>query len=317
MPEDRTTPRVLITAPYFQRDLVDYAGRFERRGVETVVPDVKERVEEDRLIELLAGIDGVIAGDDRFSRRAIEAADRLKVIVKWGTGVDSIDREACDERGIEVGNTPDAFTGPASDTVLSLILAFARRTLDSDRNMKGGAWKKLPGRALHECTLGIVGVGNIGSAVARKASAFGMDLLGNDVAEIPSDLRDGVGVRPAELPDLLEASDFVSINCDLNSTSRHLIDAEALARMPPSSVLVNTARGPIVDEEALVEALAKDDGIAGAGLDVFTVEPLPRDSPLRRMQNVILSPHNANTSPSAWRRVHESTLRQLFEALDR
>lgn len=309
--------RVLITAPYFQPVVEEYRDAFERREIETEVPDVEERVEEDRLRELVRGIDGAICGDDRFTGSVLREADRLKVIVKWGTGIDSIDREACERHGVAVRNTEDAFTAPVSDTVMSLVLAFARRTVDVDRSMKAGGWEKLQGRALHECTLGIVGVGDIGSAVARKAAAFGMDLLGNDVGDVPSDVRSGLGLEPVDLPDLLRQSDFVSLNCDLNPSSRGLIDADALSLMKPRAVLVNTARGPIVDEEALVEALRSEDGIAGAGLDVYEEEPLPRESPLRSMDRVILAPHNANSSPAAWRRVHESSLEQLFRELGR
>jgi D-3-phosphoglycerate dehydrogenase / 2-oxoglutarate reductase len=167
---------------------------------------------------------------------------------------------------------------------------------------------------LHECTLGIVGVGTIGKVVARRARAFGMTVLGNDIVEIDHVFIAETGIQMTTLDDLLSRSDFVSINCDLNPTSFHLMNARTFALMKPSAILVNSARGPIVEEPALIEAL-KEGKIGGAALDVFEVEPLPDDSPLKKMDNVMLAPHNANSSPAAWERVHWNTIRNLLEGL--
>ena len=180
--------------------------------------------------------------------------------------------------------------------------------------MKAGVWEKMPGRALSECTLGVIGVGNIGKALIRRARAFGMKVLGNDIIEIDHVFIAETGVQMLDLDSLLAQSDFVSVNCDLNPTSRQLINARSLSHMRPAAVLVNTARGPIVDEAALIAALQAD-SIGGAALDVFEVEPLPLDSPLIRMDNVMLAPHNSNSSPSAWERVHWNTIRNLLDGL--
>jgi D-3-phosphoglycerate dehydrogenase / 2-oxoglutarate reductase len=184
-----------------------------------------------------------------------------------------------------------------------------------DRAMKSGAWYKPPGVALNECTLGVVGVGNVGRAVVRRAISFGLRVLGNDIQPIDPEFLVATGLEVMSLPELLAAADFVSINCDLNPTSLRLIDRDALASMRPTSVLVNTARGPIVDETALAAAL-REGAIAGAALDVFEIEPLPESSPLRAMDNVLLAPHNSNTSPRAWARVHERTIQNLFDVLE-
>ncbi len=210
--------------------------------------------------------------------------------------------------------TPNAFTMAVADTVMGYILAFARRQPWMDRDIKAGKWNKLPGRALSECTLGVIGVGNIGKAVTRRAGAFGMRVLGNDIVPIDPGFLDETGVEMTELDSLLTQSDFVSVNCDLNLTSRHLVNAERLRRMKSDGVLINTARGPIVDEPALVEALQAKQ-LAGAALDVFEVEPLPGDSPLLKMDNVMLAPHNSNSSPAAWERVHWNTIRYLLDGL--
>ena len=202
---------------------------FEKHGIDLIVPEVRERQDEKTLLALAGQFDGTICGDDLFTARVLEAcAPRLKVISKWGTGVDSIDAEACARLGIQLFRTPNAFTTPVADSVMGYILAFARRQPWMDREMKAGEWRKLPGRALSECTLGIIGVGNIGKAVTRRARAFGMRVLGKDIVEIDHAFVAETGIEMTTLEDLLARSDFVSINCDLNPTSRHLMN-----RRPP------------------------------------------------------------------------------------
>ncbi len=306
---------ILLTAPYMIPFLDRFRPVLEGYGLEVIVPEVEERMEEEDLLRYAGQFDGTICGDDRYTRRVLEAcAPRLKVISKWGTGIDSIDRETCARLGIQIGRTPNAFTLPVADTVMGYILAFARRQPWMDAAMKRGEWQKMPGRSLSECTLGAVGVGNIGKAVARRARAFGMTVLGNDIAEIDHVFVAESGIRMVALEELLGQADFISINADLNPTSYHLLNAETLAQAKAGAVLINTARGPIVDEPALVDAL-RAGRLGGAALDVFEVEPLPADSPLRTMDNVMLAPHNANSSPAAWERVHWNTIRNLLDGL--
>jgi D-3-phosphoglycerate dehydrogenase len=197
---------------------------------------------------------------------------------------------------------------------MAYLLAFARQSPWLDDRVKAGSWEKLPGHSLSELSLGFIGVGRIGKSVARRAKSFGMRILGNDIVEMPSDFVAEVGIEMGSLEDLLSQADFVSLNCDLNSSSRQLINAKSLALMKPNAVLINTARGPLVDESALIEALQAGK-IAGAALDVFEQEPLPMHSPLRKMDNVLLAPHNANASPTAWERVHWNTIRNLLDGL--
>jgi D-3-phosphoglycerate dehydrogenase len=288
---------------------------FDELGVELVLAEVIERLSEDELLAYAGSIDGVICGDDHFTEKVLKAAaPRLQVISKWGTGIDSINGEAASELGIQVLYTPGAFTNPVADSVLGYILAFARSQPWMTLQMREGKWEKIPGTALSECTLGVVGVGKIGKSVLKRAQAFDMGLLGNDIVEIDSGFVAEVGVQMMGFDDLLKQADFISINCDLNPTSRGLIDREAFRLMQPHAVLINTARGSIVVEEALVEAL-RDKSIAGAALDVFEEEPLPGESPLCAMNNVLLAPHNANSSPGAWERVHLNTLRNLITGL--
>jgi D-3-phosphoglycerate dehydrogenase len=197
---------------------------------------------------------------------------------------------------------------------MGYILAFARRHPEMNREMKSRRWNKIPGKALHETTLGIVGVGNIGKAVTRRARAFGMTVLGTDIVEIDHVFIAETGIRMVDLKLLMAEADFISLNCDLNPTSYHLVNSGTLSFAKPNSVIINTARGPIVDEPALVSAL-KAGRIGGAALDVFEVEPLPHSSPLLEMENVLLAPHNANSSLAAWERVHWNTIKNLLEGL--
>jgi len=308
-------PTILFSAPYMLPSLDRFRPVLERYGLDLITPEVQERLEEDEILKYAGQFDGAICGDDRYSARVLTACiPRLKVISKWGTGVDSIDSATCERLGVKLYRTPNAFTLPVADSVMGYLLAFARCHPWMDREMKAGHWKKLPGKALHECTLGVVGVGTIGKTVIRRAHAFGMKLLGNDIVEIDHVFIAETGVEMTTLDDLLARADFVSLNCDLNPTSRRLINARTLNLMRPNAILVNTARGPIVDEPALVAAL-KAGSIAGAALDVFEVEPLPAGSLLTQMDNVMLAPHNANSSPAAWERVHWNTIKNLVEGL--
>lgn len=310
-------PTILLSAPY----MLPYLDRFKpvlmKYGLELIVPArLVERMEEADLLPLAGQFDGVICGDDRFNAHVLEqCAPRLKVISKWGTGIDSIDRQAAARLGIQVRNTPNAFTLPVADTVMGYILAFARRQPWMDRAMKAGQWEKIPGRSLSECTLGVVGVGNIGKAVLRRARPFGMKLLGNDIIPIAPDFILENNVEMVSLQDLLARADFITMHTDLNPTSHHLINTETLSWAKRSAVLINTSRGPVVEEPALIAAL-QDGWIGGAALDVFEVEPLPHNSPLLKMENVMLAPHNSNSSPAAWERVHWNTIRNLLDGLN-
>jgi len=306
---------VLISAPYILPQLDRFLPLFERHNLELILAPVKERLSEDELMNYAGLYDGTVCGDDIYTAKVLNAnASRLKVISKWGTGIDSIDQETARSLGIQVRNTPDAFSVPVADTVMGYMLAFARRQPWMDRAMKDGNWIKIPGRALHECTLGVVGVGNCGKAVVRRARAFGMTIIGNDIVEIDQEFLKSYQVEMMDLENLLSRSDFVSLNCDLNPTSFHLINERTLGWMQPTSVLINAARGPVVDEPALIRAL-QGGFITGAALDVYETEPLPQDSPLLGMDNVMLAPHNANSSPTAWEHVHQNTLRNLLDGL--
>ena len=306
--------RVLITAPYFQPVAGRFAERFARAGIEPMLPTVRERLSEAELLPLVEDIDGALCGDDAYTERVLAHAPRLRVIAKWGTGIDSIDLEACRRRGIVVCNTPDAFTEPVADTTMGYILTLVRQLHLLSHDLKQGRWHKRPAPSLRECTVGLIGVGHIGRSVALRLMPFGARVLGCDPVRPPEAFLARCPIQLVELEPLLQASDVVSIHCNLNPTSRHLLNAQTLAILKPGAVVINTARGPIIDEPALVRAL-DEARVAGAALDVFEEEPLSASSPLRGMPQVLLAAHAANSSPLAWERVHDNTLRQLIAHL--
>ena len=310
------TWRVLISAPYLLPVLEDYRPRLEAEGVEIVRADVRERLSEAELLSLVGTLDGVICGDDQFTERVLErSVPRLKVISKWGTGIDSIDARAAAKLGIRLCNTPNAFTDAVADTALGYILCFARRLPWMDREIRRGLWTKPDAISLRDRTLGVVGVGNIGKAVVRRARAFGMRVIGTDPLPPPVPFIEETGLQLVSLRALLKEADFISLHCDLNATSFHLIGRAELAIMRSSAYLINTSRGAVIDEPALFAAL-NERRIAGAALDVFEVEPLPADSPLRSLAGcLLLAPHNANSDLAARRRVHEATIANLLSAL--
>jgi len=261
--------------------------------------------------ELMAGlveVDGLLSLlTDEIDAEMIAAAPRLRAISNYAVGSDNVDLDAATERGIPVGNTPDVLTEATADLAFALILAGARRIVEGDAAVRAGAWTTwepdwLLGREVHGATIGIVGAGRIGSAVARRAGGFGMKVL----QWSPS--------RGGSLAKLLERSDFVTLHCPLNEQTRGLIDDRALCSMRTTALLVNTARGPIVDTEALCRAL-QEGSIGGAALDVTDPEPLPSEHPLLSAPNLIVVPHIGSATHAARGAMADRAVDNLLSAL--
>ncbi len=244
---------------------------------------------------------------DRVDAELIGAAPELIAIANYAVGYDNIDLDAARGRGIAVGNTPDVLTDATADLTFALLLAAARRLPEAIADAQMGEWitwepARHLGTSVAGATLGIIGMGRIGSAVARRASGFEMEVI-----------RTGrTGDTPLE--DLLARADFVSLHCPLTAETRHLIDAQALGRMRPSAILINTARGPIVDSVALRDALTAGT-ITGAALDVTDPEPLPKNDPLLTAPNLIITPHIGSATHSAREKMAELAVENLLAAL--
>jgi D-3-phosphoglycerate dehydrogenase len=306
------TPRVLITSLFLKAG--DDVDRYLRaQGMETAYRPWHGGRTEEELIGLLGGIDGAIVSTDPFTARVIQAADRLRVISRTGVGYDAVDVPAATARGVIVTTTPGVNRHAVADWALALILCCARKVPENLAEVRRGAWTRYEGVDLDGKTLGVVGLGTIGKEIAKRAKAFGMRLLAFDlVQDLP--FAEGQGIAYVSLEDLLRQSDFVSIHCFLNAATRHLINRERLLLMKPTAFLINTARGGIVDTEALSQALQAK-RIAGAGLDVFEGEPLRADSPLRALENVYLSPHCAGSTADARRRSGTMAAENLIRGL--
>jgi D-3-phosphoglycerate dehydrogenase len=264
-----------------------------RRGA---VVRVADSVDEDALLSIVSDVDGIIIrANGTVSSRLMDAAPKLKVVGRHGTGVEAIDLEAATARGIVVVNTPDANVESVAEHALGMVIVLAKRLGQADRAIRSGDWEaryRLIGTELKGKRLGLIGLGRIGTRLAELAhQALDMDIQYADVIAYPES-EASLGARRVELAELLTTSDVVSVHVPLLPTTHHLIDRDALRQMKPSAYLLNTARGSVIDPEALVEAL-RNGWIAGAGLDVFEPEPLPPDSPLLSLENVILSPHMA------------------------
>ena len=305
-------PRVLITSIFLRPD-DDVDRRLREAGFEPVYHPLTGKRTEAELIALLQGIDGAIASVDPFTDRVLAAAPQLKVISRTGVGYDAIDVKAATARGVMVTTTPGVNRDAVADLAFALVLCCARKLPENLAEVRRGGWKRHEGVDLAGKTLGIVGLGTIGKEVAQRAKAFKMQLLAYDLVQDRA-FADATGVAYVSLDGLLRQSDFVSLHCFLNETTRHLMNAERLARMKPTAYLVNTARGGLVDTEALCRAL-REKRIAGAALDVMEEEPLPADSPLRGFDNIYLTPHAAGSTADARERSGAMAAENLIRAL--
>ena len=283
----------------------------------TVWPDELPPPRE-QLLDAIEGCDGVLTLlTDKVDAEFLDrAGPQLKVVSNYAVGFDNVDVAECTRRGIPVGNTPGVLTETTADLAFALLMAAARRLPEGDRYVRAGNWRTwgpmlLLGPDVHGATIGIVGFGRIGQAVAKRASGFGMTILYHDVAELPADVTRPLHARFAPLEELLATADFVSLHVNLTPETRHLINADALKRMKRDAVLVNTSRGPVVDGHALYEAL-RDGEIFAAALDVTDPEPLPRDDPLLSLDNCLVVPHIASASPATRGKMAEMAAANLL-----
>lgn len=306
--------KILISAPYMHREKEKVTEMLKEYDFDVTWASVEERLEEVDLLPIIETYDGILCGDDRITKKVIDAALHLKVIVKWGTGIDSIDKEYAESKGIKVCRTPNAFTEPVSDTTLGLILNEVRGIVRNDRVVKSGGWDKPQGYMVREKIVGIIGFGDIGQAVAKKLIPFGPKVLVNDIHEPPIELLKSLNVTHVSKDEIYVTCDIITLHTDLNPTSKYLLDMDTFLKMKKKPYIINTARGPLIKESDLILAL-QSDVIAGVGIDVFEHEPLPLDNPLRSMDTVTGSCHNTNSSPSCWDTIHINSLKMMAEAL--
>jgi len=308
---------IVATRPLIEGGL---APLRERHAVTVHAPDPEGGRSEDDLIEFARGADGLISVlEDPITERVLAACPELRVVAQYAVGVDNIDLEAAKAHGITVTHTPGVLTDATADFTWALLLAAARHVRAADQFVRDGRFERwettlLLGMELADKTIGIVGLGRIGQAVARRALGFGMDVVYHNRHRANPTVERQASARYVSLDELLSTSDVVSLHCPLNDDSHHLIDADALRRMKPTALLVNTARGAVVDEQALVEALDAGE-LAGAGLDVFEAEPDVHPE-LLDQDRVVLAPHLGSATKRARTRMVQMVVDALEAALD-
>jgi len=298
IPPSRRPFRVLVTANAFMESSDAAAGPLIEAGAEIVMAPRAGPLPEGELRRCLEGCDAVIASSDPFTRAVLAASPQLRLIARWGVGVDNIDLGAATERGVAVANAPGLTTEAVADYAFTMMLALARCLCPARELMAAGGWGEFRGVDVWRKTLGIVGFGAIGRAVTRRAAGFSMRILAYDPRVSPDEVA-AAGARPVSLRELLAEADFITLHAALTPDTVGLIDAAALRAMKPTAYLINAARGRLVDEAALLRAL-QEGWIAGAALDVYAEEPLPPAHPLRRLPGCLALPHNAfNTVETA------------------
>ena len=295
--------------------MVEETGELAKANAELVSADCAT---EDEMIEAAKDADAIITWGAQITRRVMEALPKCKVIVRYGVGFDTIDVDAATDNDILVVNVPDFCWEEVSNHAITLLLACAKKLALLNDLTKQGLWAEskraqAPMGSIYGQTLGIIGCGNIGRMTARKAQCFGLKILGYDPYVDKSLARES-GITLVSLPELLKESDFVSVHTPLSEETWHLIGEKEFKQMKPTAYFINTSRGSVVDEPALIKAL-QEKWIAGAALDVFEKEPVDSDNPLLKMDNVVVTPHSASYSDVAFKRLRTSVGQEAARVL--
>jgi len=309
-------PNVLVTRPIMEAPL----ARLQER-CDVTVHENEFGIPRDELLRVIGGRDAIVTMlTEKVDAEFLAAAGpQLKIVANHAVGFDNVDVPACTEAGVLATNTPDVLTETTADTAFALLMAAARRVGEGERFLRTGTpwiWGPLMmlGQDVHHKTIGIVGFGRIGQAVARRAKGFGMRIVYSDAVQLPGEVEAETGAERLELGELLSQADFVSIHTNLTPDTRHLFGAEAFRAMKPTAVVVNTSRGPVIDESALAEALGSGE-IFAAGLDVFEREPEvePR---LLQLENAVVIPHLGSATVDTRNAMGDVVVDNVFAAID-
>ncbi|HZR39940.1 MAG TPA: phosphoglycerate dehydrogenase [Ktedonobacteraceae bacterium] len=304
--------RVLISSRAFGPHCPEAVQRLREADCEVIPNELGRGFTEQEILERIRDVDALIAGTEPLTARVLEVANRLKVIARHGVGFENVDLAAARARGIPVALASGTITDSVADMAMALLLALARRIPQGDASVRQGQWKNIVGVELRGKTLGIVGLGQIGKEVCHRAQGFGMSVVAYDLYQDEHFARSW-GVRYLPLEELLATADFVSLHASVTAQARHLINADSLARMKAGAYLINTARGELVDEEALAQAL-REGRLGGAASDVFVKEP-PSENPLLALDNFIAAPHSAGQTHEGLRRMGEVTVENVLRVL--
>ena len=305
--------KILITPRSFASISDKPINMLTEKGYEIKRNNTGRPYKKEEMLKLIRDVDGIIIGIDELSAEIIEKANALKVISKYGTGLDNIDINMATNKKIVVTNTPTANVDAVADLTFGFMLSLARRIPEADRKTKSGKWEKITGKSVWEKTLGIIGLGKIGRQVVKRAQGFKMNILVYDLVK-DEKFAQIYNIKYVNLEELLQKSDYITIHIPLNDATRGMISYEELEKIKESAFLINTSRGGIVDEEALYNAL-RNNKLRGAALDVYNNEP-PRKSPLKELDNVILTPHIAAYTEEAIENMSIQAAQNLIDVLE-
>lgn len=299
---------MLKDKPRFERELVS-------NGLKPVFYDVQQFFKENELLDIVGDFDGWLAGDDEITEAVIEkATPKLKVISKWGTGIDSIDLKAAKKNKVKIFNSPGAFREAVAEIAIAYMLNLSRGIHITDQAVRNNQWPKNSSVGLVNKTLGIIGLGAIGKGIAERALSFKLNVIYFDEQSI--ELEQNInGIKLVPLDRLLEKSDIICLACNLTNNNKHIINDQSIRKMSKKPYIINVSRGPLICMPDLIHSLQSGQ-ISGAGLDVYEIEPLDKNSPLIKMDNVILGSHNANNMYSATEYVHKNTIANLLKGLN-
>jgi len=306
--------RVLVTCRQMQNCIDEFLPRLRVHQLELTMPEILQQPTEDELIDMIGDFDGMIAGDDPLTARVLDHAKRMRIISKWGVGIDGIDLDAARANGIEVVNTPGVFGGEVADIALGYVIMLARQLHRIDASVKAGGWFKHEGISLEGKVLGVAGFGSIGQSVGARGHGFSMEVVAHDISDAARSAAVAQGVAMVDRDQLFRMSDFLVLCSPLTPETLHMAKESTLGLMKQGSFLVNVGRGPLVEEAALVQALESGD-LAAAALDVFEEEPLPASSELRRFEQCVFGSHNASNTREGVLRTSARAVENLLQGL--
>lgn len=294
----------------------EFKGDFDSKGIELVIPEFVQTLSEEKLLELVPTVEGWIIGDDPATENVFEAGKKgkLRAAVKWGVGIDNVDFKAAERLGIPISNTPKMFGNEVADLGIYYLLGLARQANFIDREVRKGHWVKPSGVSVTGKTIGLIGLGDIGSACARRLKGFDVHIIGYDPFTRYTNFEAGVN-QILKFPEKLNEADFILVTCALTNDNIHLINKRTISKMKDGVFIINVSRGKLINETDLAEALLSGK-IKGAALDVFEEEPLDPRSPLRSFEQCIFGTHNGSNTVEAVRRATQRAMTLLFGYLN-
>ncbi len=306
--------KILISSYHMFQELKKYTALLKKKKIDYDTFIRNPVVKEKDLINIIHKYDGLICSDDEVTKNVLKKASKLKVISKWGTGIDSIDKVFAAKKKIKIFNSPNAFSKSVSQLAWGMIINLSRDMYSIHKDIINGRWTKKSGKLFYKKNLGVIGLGCVGQEFIKNGKGFEMNILGNDIKKVDNNIIKKLGIKIVKKEYLLKKSDIIVLCVDLNKSSYHLINSKEFKLMKKTAILINVSRGPVVSEKALINAL-KSKKIEGAGIDVFENEPPKKKNLLFKQKNCIFSSHNAFNTYEEVSNVHRNTIFNMIKGL--